>query len=89
MNDADAALDLRFGRESFATFAGDFEVGFVPFMCVLFHKASIVEGWLKHRGACYDEIADGQGTTRGLLNHLATGAPGAPDWNRSACARPP
>ena len=44
MHHSHAAFHLRLRRETFATFAGDFEVGFVPFMRVLFHTASKVEG---------------------------------------------
>ena len=43
VNDADAAFHLRFGRETFATFAGDFEIGILRFMDVIFHMASRVK----------------------------------------------
>ena len=44
MNDADTAFHLRLGWETFASLAGDFEVGFFPIMCVVCHKVSVVEG---------------------------------------------
>jgi hypothetical protein len=43
VNDAYAFLDACFGRETFATFAGDFECGIFPIMCVVCHTAS----WLR------------------------------------------
>jgi hypothetical protein len=42
MDDAHATLYLRLGRESFATLAGDFEVGF--FFMFVCHTTSVVEG---------------------------------------------
>jgi hypothetical protein len=52
MDNAHAALHLRLGREAFATLAGDFEVGFFPFM-LMCHTASVVEGcgWIIAAGA--------------------------------------
>ena len=43
MHDAHSALYVRLRREAFATLAGDFEVGFFPFMIVC-HTVSVVEG---------------------------------------------
>jgi len=44
VNDAHAALDLRFGREALAAFTGDFEADFVPILDVDGHMNSWVEG---------------------------------------------
>jgi len=35
---------LRFGREALASLAGDFEVRFLPFLIVVRHTDSVVEG---------------------------------------------
>src|SRR5207249_3136314 len=40
VNNADSAFHLRFGRETFATFAGDLKIGFI--LCVVCHTASVV-----------------------------------------------
>ena len=44
VNDADSAFHLRFGRETFASLASDFEVGFFAIICVVCHTVSVVEG---------------------------------------------
>ena len=43
MNDAHATFHLRFGWETLATFAGDFEAGVFMIMCVVCHTASSFE----------------------------------------------
>ena len=43
VHDTYAAFHLRFGRETLATFAGDFEIGFFMFVRIVCHTASWFE----------------------------------------------
>ena len=68
MNDSCAAFHLPFGWETFASLAGDFEIGLFPIMGVVCHTASVAEGCgLNDRSTRRDEIADGQGNAVELL----------------------
>jgi hypothetical protein len=44
VHDAHTAFHLCFGRETFATFAGEFEIGLFPMIYNVFHTASMFEG---------------------------------------------
>jgi len=67
MNDAHTALHVGFGRETFATFAGDFEIGFMLVVDVVCHTASGFWLRLNHRRTRGDEMMDGQGMPRNYL----------------------
>jgi hypothetical protein len=43
MNNAESAFHLCLGRETFASLAGDFEIGFFSMLVVVCHTASVVD----------------------------------------------
>jgi hypothetical protein len=67
MDQAHSSLYARFGREAFATLAGNFELRVFRFISVLCHTASVIMGCscgIEFAARAASKNADGQGTTR-------------------------
>ena len=89
MNDSIAALHPRFGRETFATFAGNFEVWVFRVVHIVCHTSLQVKVAVEHRR---DEINDGQGAKRDCstteLRPDMVGATGFEPMTDNPCLRP-